>query len=59
MLEYLIPYSSQIIQKPYKLFLPMIQKPMQGTLVKLEPVATADLGGLSQKMVGNQADFAL
>ena len=55
-----IPYNLflPVIQKPYKLFLPVIQKPIQGTSVKLEPIATADLGGLSQKMVGNQADFA-
>ena len=42
----------------HKIFLPSIQKPPQGTLVRLELNATDDVSGVSQMMISNHPDFS-
>jgi hypothetical protein len=50
-------YSGELSNADFKIFLPMIQKSIQGTLVNLELAATDDVSGVGQMMISNQADF--
>jgi len=42
----------------HQVFLPLIQKPIQGTLVNLQLTATDDASGVSKMMIGNEPDFS-
>ena len=53
-LDYLVESSNT----GYKIFLPLIQKPLQGTPVKLDLTATDDVSGPGQMMISNNADFS-
>ncbi len=53
-----LDYPGGLSNAGFKIFLPLIQKPFQGTLVKLELIATDDVSGLGHMMIGNDSDFS-
>lgn len=53
-----LDYPGGLSNAGFKIFLPLIQTPFQGTLVKLELIATDDVSGLGHMMIGNDPDFS-
>lgn len=51
-------YLENVAIGDQKVFLPLIQKPIQGTLVKLKLAATDDVSGVGQMMISNNVDFS-
>ncbi len=51
-------YPVKLPNVGYKIFLPVIQNPLQGTLVKLELTASDDVSGVGQMLISNNADFS-
>jgi hypothetical protein len=50
-------YPGELSNAGFILFLPLVKKPFQGTLVTLELTATDDVSGVDHMLISNHPDF--